>query len=133
MKPAAPEQAARDRPADPARVVLLVGALAAFVLALVGGSIGGSYALTLHQIAVNNAAKAAALRQELVAAAAVKHRGEVQACEQFGGLVQSIVKANSDTRHAVTASKSFGQLFSVAVQDYYGKTGCSKYFKVSGG
>jgi gamma-glutamyltranspeptidase len=126
-------QTASDRPADPRRVVLLVGALAAFILLLVGGSIGGSYALTLHQIAVNNAVRAASQHQQAVAAAAARHREEVQACGQFGGLVESIVQANNDTRHAVTASKSFGELFSVAVQDYYAKTGCSRYFHVSGG
>jgi hypothetical protein len=55
------------------------------------------------------------------------------ACRQFGGLVDSIIKANADTRHAVKASKSFGQLFSVAVRKYYSQTGCSRYFVVSGG
>lgn len=70
--------------------------------------------------------------QQQAAQKTTQQRQEVLACRQFGGLVESIVRANADTQHAVKASKSFGQLFSVAVQRYYSQTGCSRYFVVGG-
>lgn len=121
-------------PQDPAkRLVLLAAAAAVFVLLCFGGAVAGSYALTLHEISVNNAARAAQQARQNAAAKIQQQRQEAAACTQFGGLVQSIVEANADTRHAVTASKSFGQLFSLAVQAYYAKTGCSRYFVAGGG
>lgn len=121
-------------PADPAvRAVVLVAAACVLVLAIAGGSIAGSYVLTLHQIAVNNTNMAAAHHQQQVTTAANQRRQEIGACRQFGGLVESIVQANDDTRHAVKASHSFGQLFSLAVQRYYAQTGCARFFTVAGG
>jgi hypothetical protein len=121
-------------PAEPAtRLVLLVAAAAVFVLMVVGGSIAGSYALTLHQISVNHANHVSTEARQEAAQKAQEARQEATACRQFGGLVQSIVRANAQTQHAVSASKSFGQLFSVAVQKYYAQTGCSRYFLVGGG
>lgn len=110
-------------PQDPAaRLVVLVGAAAVAVLTIAGLSIGGSYALTLHQIAVNHANHAA-----------TEQRQARQGCQQFGGLVDSIIAANNQTQHAVTKSKSFGELFTVGVRRYYAGTGCDRYFKITGG
>jgi hypothetical protein len=73
-----------------------------------------NFLFTAHYVNSTEAGRAAAQRQQAVAG-----------CRQFDGLVKSIAAANDETRHAVAAPKSFGSLFSEAVNSYYAKTGCA--------
>ena len=115
---------ARKLPGEPARIVILLGAALAFVLLIGAGAVAGSYALTLHQIAVNHANHEATQQRQDAQAREQSRAQKAQACRQFAVLVESIISANADTKHAVTTSKSFGQLLTVALTRYYGTTGC---------
>lgn len=97
------------------------------VLVLIVGA--GNLLATYEQV---GAYKASQARQQ-AQTARTQQEQRVLACRQFGGLVESIVQANADTKHAVAARRSFGQLFSIAVQRYYAGTGCSRYYIVGGG
>src|ERR1700683_5143540 len=111
--PAGPgESVAPKKPMSPRRIVALAGTLAGMVMLIVGGSIAGSYALTLHQIRVNDAAQATAQHQQAQEKAAAQRQQAIAGCRQFDALVVSIVAANSQSKHAVAAHESFGQLFS---------------------
>jgi len=97
------------------RAFLVVTGALMVILMIAGGSIAGSYALTLHQIRIDQAAH----QQQ-------QTRQAITGCRQFQSLVTATADANNATRHAVAASRSFGQLFTQALERYWAQSGCVK-------
>jgi hypothetical protein len=85
----------------PIKLAVLIAASIALTLVLGVAAVGGSYWLALHSIQVNNA-----------------HN-----CQALSGLVNTTVKANANTTHAVKAGKSFSVQFIKGLEQYR-KTTC---------
>jgi hypothetical protein len=83
------------------KLAVIISVAIASVLILGGAAVVGSYYLALHSISVNNA-----------------HN-----CQALSGLVNTTVKANANTTHAVKAGKSFSVQFIKGLEQYR-KTTC---------
>jgi hypothetical protein len=110
------------------KVIILTGSLvlAAFVLA-VGGSIAGSYALTLHEVNVQRAAQEATVKRQMQAQEAAQIRQSKAICVTLVGLDDASHGAQfaSASHTGVPLGKSYGYRLARAIHAVVLATRCA--------
>jgi hypothetical protein len=109
------------------RLVVVIGSLVLVVMAaVVGGSIAGSYALTLHEVKVQQAAQAAIVKRQMAAQEAAQLKQSRAICGTLVGLDDASHGAQfaSAVHTGVPLSKSYGFRLAHAIHAVVNATHC---------
>jgi hypothetical protein len=109
------------------RLVVITGSLVLIVMAVVvGGSIAGSYALTLHEVKVQQAAQAALVKRQMAAQEAAQLKQSKAICVTLVGLDDASHGAvfASAAHTGVPLGKSYGYRLAHAIHAVVNATHC---------